>query len=101
MLSTFFKVARKRPYVFISDGGHVENLGLVQLLIRRCQIVVAVDSGHDPQHEFTDVANAVRIARVYHGIRIVQLTEQTDAPVQEWDLEGIRFQRAEKSEASL
>ncbi|MFM7164653.1 MAG: hypothetical protein ACKO3T_05360 [Planctomycetaceae bacterium] len=101
MLSTFFKVARKRPYVFISDGGHVENLGLVQLLIRRCQIVVAVDSGHDPQHEFTDVANALRIARVYHGIRIVQLTEQTDAPVQEWDLEGIRFQRAEKSEASL
>lgn len=104
MLSNLWKPGRKRPYVFISDGGHVENLGLVQLLIRRCRLIVAIDSGHDPQHDFADLANALRLARVYHGIRIVQLTKDSDhedAPVTEWNLGDLNLQRAGANDQSL
>lgn len=104
MLSNLWKPGRKRPYVFISDGGHVENLGLVQLLIRRCRLIVAIDSGHDPQHDFADLASALRLARVYHGIRIVQLTKDSDhedAPVTEWNLGDFNLQRAGANDQSL
>jgi hypothetical protein len=76
----------------------------VQLLIRRCRLIVAIDSGHDPQHDFADLANALRLARVYHGIRIAQLTKDSDhedAPVTEWNLGDLNLQRAGANDQSL
>lgn len=94
---------QQRPYVFISDGGHVENLGLLQLLRRRCRLIVAVDAGHDPQHEFVDVANALRLARIYHGIRCVELTPHgtKDTREKEWSLEKLRLENTATQDATL
>lgn len=57
-------------HVYVSDGGHFENLGVYSMLQRKCELIVAVDAGADPDYEFEDVENLVRKARVDLGIEI-------------------------------
>ena len=35
-------------YVYLSDGGHFENLGLYEMVRRRCRFIVVLDAGCDP-----------------------------------------------------
>jgi hypothetical protein len=42
------QVHERSAYVNLSDGGHIENLGLYELLRRRCKFIVAVDGECDP-----------------------------------------------------
>jgi hypothetical protein len=58
-------------YVHLSDGGHFENLGLYELVRRRCRFVLCVDAGVDPQAAFADLGNAVLKCRVDFGVDIV------------------------------
>lgn len=58
------------PYVYLSDGGHFENLGLFEVVLRRCRLVIASDAGADPEYEFEDIGNAVRKIRIDLGIPI-------------------------------
>jgi hypothetical protein len=57
-------------YCSIADGGFSENLGLLPLLKRRCRLIVVVDAGCDERHDFTDLARAIRYARIHEGIQI-------------------------------
>jgi hypothetical protein len=57
-------------YVYLSDGGHFENLGLYEMVLRRCHYIVVVDAGADPNYAFTDLGNAVRKIRIDLGIPI-------------------------------
>jgi hypothetical protein len=57
-------------YVYLSDGGHFENMGLFEMVLRRCQFIVCTDAGADPDYQFEDLANAVRKIRIDLGIRI-------------------------------
>ncbi|MEO6213546.1 MAG: patatin-like phospholipase family protein [Vicinamibacterales bacterium] len=59
-----------RPYVYLSDGGHFDNLGLVEMVRRRCRFIAVVDGGADPDYRFDDLANAVRRIRIDLGVRI-------------------------------
>lgn len=59
-----------RPYVYLSDGGHFDNLGLTEMVRRRCRFIVVVDGGADPAYVFDDLANAVRRIRIDLGVRI-------------------------------
>ena len=52
-----------RGDVHLSDGGHFENMGVYELLRRRCKYILAVDCGADGNFEFNDLANLVRKAR--------------------------------------
>jgi hypothetical protein len=45
-------MSEKTRYLNLSDGGHIENLGVYELLRRRCKFVVAVDGEADPQRSF-------------------------------------------------
>lgn len=47
-------------YLYLSDGGHFENLGIYELVRRRCKLIIAVDAGCDPKYTFDDLANAIR-----------------------------------------
>jgi Patatin-like phospholipase len=58
------------PYVYLSDGGHFENLGLYEMVRRRCRLIVLVDAGCDPNFAFEDLGNAVRKIYIDLGIRI-------------------------------
>jgi hypothetical protein len=58
------------PYVYLSDGGHFENLGLYEMVLRRCRYIVVVDAGRDPECDFGDLGNAVRKIRSDLGVPI-------------------------------
>ena len=47
-------------FVYLSDGGHFENLGLYELVRRRCRLIVVSDCGADAAFTFDDLANAQR-----------------------------------------
>src|SRR5260221_6787020 len=57
-------------YVYLSDGGHFENLALYEMVLRRCRHIVVVDGGCDPDYQFEDLGNALRKIRVDLGISI-------------------------------
>lgn len=57
-------------YVYLSDGGHFENLGIYELVRRRCRYIVACDAGCDPDFEFEDLGNAIRKCKIDLGIDI-------------------------------
>ncbi|MDP4237600.1 MAG: hypothetical protein Q8919_14240, partial [Bacteroidota bacterium] len=48
-----------RRRVNLSDGGHIENLAVYELLRRRCKLIVAVDASADPGFKFDDLNNLV------------------------------------------
>lgn len=48
------------PFVYLSDGGHFENMAIYELVRRRCQVIVACDCGADKNIFFDDLANAIR-----------------------------------------
>jgi hypothetical protein len=58
------------PYVYLSDGGHFENLGLYEMVLRRCHFIVVSDAGQDPECSFADLGEAVRKIRIDFGIPI-------------------------------
>jgi hypothetical protein len=60
----------RHPYVYLSDGGHFENLGLYEMVLRRCHCIVVVDAGCDPHATFEDLGNAIRKIRIDLGIDI-------------------------------
>lgn len=53
-------------YIYVSDGGHWENLGLTELLRRRCTHIVVVDASGDPS--LADVGRAMAVARAELGV---------------------------------
>ena len=57
-------------YVYLSDGGHFENLGLYEMVRRRCRHIVVVDATCDWKFEFGDLEDAIRKIRVDLGISI-------------------------------
>jgi hypothetical protein len=59
-----------REYVYLSDGGHFENLGLYEAVRRRCRYILLSDAGCDPDHKFADLSNAVRKISIDLGIQI-------------------------------
>jgi hypothetical protein len=63
------------PYVYLSDGGHFENLGLYEMVLRRCHYIVVSDASCDPDRSFTDLGNAIRKIRIDLGIDIEIETE--------------------------
>jgi Patatin-like phospholipase len=58
------------PYVYLSDGGHFENLGLYEMILRRCRLIVVSDAGCDPECSLEDLGNAIRKIRVDLGVKI-------------------------------
>lgn len=59
------------PYIYVSDGGHFENLGLYEMVLRRCKLIVVIDSGCDPKFTFSDLGNAIHKIRVDMGVPII------------------------------
>jgi patatin-like phospholipase len=60
----------QHPYVYLSDGGHFENLALYEMILRRCHFIVLSDGGQDPDFTFEDLGNALSKARVDLGVPI-------------------------------
>jgi hypothetical protein len=60
----------KAPWLNISDGGHIENLGVYELLRRRCKYIVAVDGEQDQRMTFAALTTLQRLAAIDLGVKI-------------------------------
>lgn len=56
--------------IYLTDGGHIENLGVYELLRRGCRLVVAIDAEADPDLRFPSLMALQRYARLDLGVRI-------------------------------
>jgi Patatin-like phospholipase len=66
----FSQLDESSAKVYLTDGGHIENLGLYELLKRRCRLIVAVDAEADPAYAFPSLVLLQRYARIDLGVRI-------------------------------
>ncbi len=57
-------------YINLSDGGHFDNLGLYEVVLRRCRHILVSDAGCDGKASFEDLGNAIRKIRIDFGISI-------------------------------
>ncbi len=57
-------------FLNLSDGGHVENLAIYELLRRRCKFIIAVDGEADPDRTFHGLLTIVRLANIDLGVTI-------------------------------
>ena len=75
-------------FVYLSDGGHFENLAIYELARRRCKLIVACDASCDQSFNLTDLHNAMEHCRTDLGVTITldddSLLKPTDSP------EGLR-----------
>jgi hypothetical protein len=69
-LETAGKLDEKMLNVYLTDGGHIENLGVYELLRRRCKMIFAVDAEADPGMTFSALAHLELIARIDLGVTI-------------------------------
>jgi hypothetical protein len=57
-------------YLNLSDGGHFENLGIYELVRRRCRVIVASDAECDPDLEFEGLGRVIRMCEADFGALI-------------------------------
>jgi len=57
-------------FLYVTDGGHYENLGLIELVRRHCKYIWCVDASGERQDTFSTIAGAVALAFSELGIRI-------------------------------
>ena len=71
----------QRAYVYLSDGGHFDNLGLYEMLRRRCRLIAVVDATRDPKGDAADLGAVVSKARIDMGVQIRLTKAGPDAMV--------------------
>ncbi|MFQ5528009.1 MAG: patatin-like phospholipase family protein [Thermoanaerobaculia bacterium] len=90
-------------YVNLADGGFFENLGIYELVRRRCRFILACDAEADPDYQFTGLGNAIRRCRSDFGIDIrIQLDPirpQAESNFSRWHcaVGSIRYSEADES----
>jgi hypothetical protein len=73
------------PLIYVTDGGHYDNLGLIELLRHRCEQIVCIDASGDSGDVAATLAQAVQLAYEELGVVIElddpgQLTSENKQP---------------------
>ena len=63
------------PLLHITDGGHYENLGLVELFRRRCTEIYCIDSSGDSPPTAGTLEQAITLAWTELGVQIIKLDD--------------------------
>jgi hypothetical protein len=58
-------------FIELTDGGHFENLGVYEMVLRRARWVVVADASADPLCQLEDLGNALRKVEIDLGVPIV------------------------------
>ena len=66
----FGQLRQQAAYVNLSDGGHIENLGIYQLLRRHVPRIIAVDAEEDADMEFKGLVTLIRYAAIDLGVEV-------------------------------
>jgi hypothetical protein len=64
------RIDEHAQFLNLSDGGHIENLGIYELLKRKCKFIIAIDGEADPTLSFGGLIRLVQLAHVDLGVRI-------------------------------
>jgi hypothetical protein len=75
-------IRKRHGFVFLTDGGHIDNLGVYELLRRRCKLIIAIDGEADPDFDSGSLVQVERFARIDMNV-IIRLN---------WEPIGIRTQ---------
>jgi hypothetical protein len=70
--------------VYLTDGGHIENLGIYELLRRKCRLIMVVDGEEDRAMRFHAFSTLQRYARIDLGIRISVPWQIVAETTREW-----------------
>jgi hypothetical protein len=95
----------ERSYVYLSDGGHFDNLGIYELVRRRCRLILVVDATADAQRKFDDLGMAIRKCRIDFGVEIRMALDElrprkSDGLTQQnWAIGKIYYPSADGKEA--
>jgi len=74
----FGLVNDEAAFVYLTDGGHFENMGLYELVRRHCSTIVICDSEQDGDLSFQGIGMAIRKCRIDHGAEITLDLSQLD-----------------------
>jgi len=67
---TFGQTDETKRYLNVTDGGHFENLGIYEMVLRRCKLIVVSDAAADENFTFGEISNAVEKCKVDLGVDI-------------------------------
>jgi len=70
--------------VYLTDGGHIENLGVYELLKRRCKLIIVVDAEADPTLTFPSFIALQRYARIDLGVELELPWHKIQASTSQW-----------------
>ncbi len=56
-------------WLYLTDGGHIDNTGIYELVRRRCNLIIAIDAEADPKMSFPSFVALQRHARIDLGVR--------------------------------
>jgi hypothetical protein len=66
----FAQTETRSNYINLSDGGHFENLGIYELVRRRCPYIIVGDGEEDHDLTFESLGGAIRKCRIDFGVEI-------------------------------
>jgi hypothetical protein len=70
-------------FVNVSDGGHFENLGIYELVRRRCRVIIACDAECDAKLAFGSLGNVIRLCetdfRAHIDIDVESIRRRSDS----------------------
>lgn len=70
LAEAFGMTNEKRAFVNLSDGGHFDNMGVYEMLLRRCHFIILVDGEQDSLYGFSGLSEGLRKARIDLGIEV-------------------------------
>jgi len=75
------KTSTRDKFVALSDGGHFDNMGLYEMVRRKCPYIILCDAEQDGEFTCEGLANAIRRCRVDFGAEIkIDISKITNRP---------------------
>lgn len=70
LFELFGTTSSESAYVNLSDGGHFDNMGLYELVRRRCRYIIVCDAEQDEGLGFGGLSTVIRMCRTDFGAEI-------------------------------
>src|SRR5215471_13982180 len=64
------RLSYRSTWMYVTDGGHYDNLGLVEALHRGADHIVVLDASGDAVNTWSTIGNAIALARSDAGVEI-------------------------------
>lgn len=86
-------------YIYLTDGGHFDNLGLYEMVLRRCNLIIVCDAVCDANFEFFDFGSAIHKIRVDMGISIEFVKETAPMKGRNCGIATIKYSAVDGADA--